>query len=80
MVLLVICSIFHCNKVESRALHQNSEDFLPSLIQRIQSGRNMKEIHHDLDDNEYVHGKRKSDFLLSLYGLPYTLVNKRAFE
>jgi hypothetical protein len=41
----------------------------------------MKKANHDEDDHEeFDHVKRKSDFLLSLYGLPYTLVNKREVD
>jgi hypothetical protein len=35
------------------------------------------ENHNVFDQDEFEHVKRKSDFLLSLYGLPYTLVNRR---
>ncbi|CAF0725668.1 unnamed protein product [Adineta ricciae] len=69
-------------KVEGRALNQYSNDLSAFERQRLHADnyRNLKESDHDFDEGEYVHSKRKSDFLLSLYGLPYTLVNKRAFE
>lgn len=44
---------------------------------RVLGNRMKKESHDESDQEEYDHVKRKSDFLLSLYGLPYTLVNKR---
>lgn len=33
--------------------------------------------HNEDDQHGNQHAKRKSDILLSLYGLPYTLVDKR---
>ena len=39
--------------------------------------RMRREYGYGEEQNGYNHVKRKSDFLLSLYGLPYTLVNKR---
>jgi hypothetical protein len=36
------------------------------------------ENHNEAEQDGYVLTKRKSDMLLSLYGLPYTLVNRRA--
>jgi hypothetical protein len=39
-----------------------------------------KENQNEDDQEVYDHVKRKSDFLLSLYGLPYTLINKREVD
>ena len=36
--------------------------------------------HHADDEEGRQYIKRKSDMLLSLYGLPYTLVNKRSAD
>jgi hypothetical protein len=35
------------------------------------------ESNNDDEHREYIHAKRKSELLSSLYGLPYGLVNKR---
>jgi hypothetical protein len=81
MVALFVLTILYTNTVESRAVHQNYQGIPTSQLHhiRIFDGRNNNEEHqNEGDQDEYVHAKRKSDFLLSLYGLPYTLVNKRA--
>ncbi|CAF1485549.1 unnamed protein product [Adineta steineri] len=82
MVILSIFSSLYLTKVESRALHQNYDGVPASQFHhvRFNKRRSIDENHHDTDQNEYVHNKRKSDFLLSLYGLPYTLINRRAFS
>jgi hypothetical protein len=44
---------------------------------RVGDSRSNGELHNEDDQDGYIHAKRKSDFMLSLYGLPYTLVNRR---
>jgi hypothetical protein len=61
---------------------KNYEGILNSHIHRLLHGDGQLN-RVDLNEGEqdgYEHVKRKSDFLLSLYGLPYTLVNKREVD
>lgn len=52
-----------------QALSQNAHD--DSDVDLIPN-----EDHQDTDQHPYYFKKRKSDFLLSLYGLPFGLVNQ----
>jgi hypothetical protein len=60
-------------------IFKNMEGIPASQLHYLRIGNSrMKKENQDEDDQEgYEHVKRKSDFLLSLYGLPYTLVTKR---
>ncbi|CAF0755669.1 unnamed protein product [Rotaria sordida] len=70
-------SILHLNKVESRIILQDYKSIPGSQLHHLHFNDDQSdEKHHkEIDQNKNTHIKRKSDFLLSLYGLPYTLVN-----
>jgi hypothetical protein len=44
---------------------------------RMGKGHVNSESSNEDDRGEYIHTKRKSELMSSLYGLPYALVNKR---
>ncbi|CAF2066059.1 unnamed protein product [Rotaria magnacalcarata] len=79
LAVLFVISILYSSKVECRVIEQDYNSIPASQLQFItdqSSEDNQKKVYQNED--KYV--KRKSDFLLSLYGLPYTLVNKRNFH
>ncbi|CAF3236428.1 unnamed protein product [Rotaria socialis] len=79
LAVLFVISILYSNKVECRVIEQDYNSIPVSQHQFItdqSSENNQNKVYQG--DNKYI--KRKSDFLLSLYGLPYTLVNKRNFH
>lgn len=73
---LKIYSIYKKNNSIYTCYFKNYEGVPDSQLHPDDS-RNSEENLNEVDQDEYVHDKRKSDFLLSLYGLPYVLVNKR---
>ncbi|CAF3258878.1 unnamed protein product [Rotaria sp. Silwood2] len=82
MVLLLIVAILCSNNVESRIVHGNVEGIPLSQYDylRFDLGKMTNEnSNEDQQENheEYIHTKRKSELLSSLYGLPYALVGKR---
>ncbi|CAF3078140.1 unnamed protein product [Rotaria socialis] len=79
--LLVLLSILCSNNVESRIVHGNLKHMPLSQVDflRFDKGKGNSDYSdedHD-HDGEYIHTKRKSELLSSLYGLPYALVGKR---
>jgi hypothetical protein len=44
---------------------------------RFRDGRINRENYNEGEQDEYEHVKRKSDYLLSLYGLPYNLIGQQ---
>ncbi|CAF0800262.1 unnamed protein product [Adineta steineri] len=77
MLLLITIAIFCSNNVESRNLREKLEGLSASRLQYVPIGDD--QINGDSsneDDREaYMHTKRKSELLSSLYGLPYALVH-----
>ncbi len=60
-------------------IFQNLEGIPSSQLHYLRVGKGQTNVDSSNEDDheEYLHTKRKSELLSSLYGLPYALVNKR---
>lgn len=76
ILFLFVLTIFSSTKVESRLIPLDFQDE-PTAPIRFQLGQPIHSQNNDDQHEEFLHQKRKSEFLSSLYGLPYALVGKR---